>query len=370
MGPGIRLAKQVGRVPSMVVPLDADQEARFNALMADLDLVDMHQHTMVMPESVSDFRAYAESHDYTWGYEAARAGRWSVVGIACNMVGVAKVEEGSYLAFSDLVDEIALLLVDLARRSDVMVVRNVTDAEQARAAGKLGILLVAEHVALADQPYRIDVLYGLGVRLAGLTYTRKSPLGSGQNVDDDTGLTPLGREVVRRMNDVGMIVDLSHAGQRTALDTIEVSEAPTLFSHNAAFTLRQSRRTRRDEELRSCAEKGGLICVTSVPNSLSDDPRQDINCVLDHYDYLVQLVGEDHVGIGTDSVVGDHVGFTRALFLPPDAPPPPAPYLNGLESPADGFNIVRGLIARGYSDDAIRKISGQNALTLLRRVIG
>lgn len=365
-----QLVKQVGRVPSMVVPLDAAQEARFEHLMSEIALVDMHQHTMVMPESISDFGAYAESHDYTWGYEAARAGRWSVVGIACNMVGVAKVEEGSYLAFADLVDEIALLQADIARRDDVVLVRRTADAEQARAEGKLGILIVAEHVALADQPYRVDVLYGLGTRLAGLTYTRKSPLGSGQNEDDDDGLTPLGREVVRRMNELGMVVDLSHAGQRTALDAIEVSAAPTVFSHNAAYTLRQSRRTRHDEELQACAEKGGLICVTAVPNSLSDDPRQDINCVLDHYDYLVQLVGEDHVGIGTDSVVGDHVGFTRALFLPPGAPPPPAPYLNGLESPADGFNIVRGLIARGYSDATIRKIAGQNALSLLRRVIG
>jgi membrane dipeptidase len=354
----------------MVVPLDASGEARFKELLGDLDLVDMHQHTMVMPESIDEFVRYADSHDYTWGYDAARAGRWSLVGVACNMMGVAHVEEGSYLKFADLVDEIALLQTDLARRDDVRLVRHVRDAQEAQRAGQLGILVVAEHVALGDQPYRVEVLYGLGVRLAGLTYTRKSPLGSGQNEDNDEGLTPVGREVVRRMNRVGMVIDLSHAGQRTALQAIEASQAPVVFSHNAAYSLRASRRTRRDEELLACVKKGGLVCVTAVPNSLSDDPQQDINCVLDHYDYLVQLLGEDHVGIGTDSVVGDHVGFTRALFLPPDAPLPPAPYLDGLESPADGSNIVRGLIARGYSDGAIRKIAGQNALSLLRRVIG
>ena len=108
-----------------------------------------------------------------------------------------------------------------------------------------------------------------------------------------------------------------------------------------------------------------------MPNSLSDAPDQDINCVLDHYDYLVKLVGIDHVGIGTDTMVGDHVGFHK-VALGRDAPTRgfPAPYLNGLESPADGKNIIRGLIARGYEDDAIRKIAGQNALDLLRRVIG
>jgi membrane dipeptidase len=354
----------------MVVPLDSVQERRFAELMAGLALVDMHQHTMVMPESIDDFVAYADGHAYTWGYDGARAGRWSLIGIACNMVGVANVEEGSYLAFADLVDEIALLQADIARRTNVGVVLRVADAEHAQNNDKLGVLIVAEHLALGDQPYRVEVLYGLGVRLAGLTYTRKSALGSGQNEDVDDGLTPLGRDVVRRMNEVGMVIDLSHAGQRTALDAIAASEAPVVFSHNAAFSLRPTRRTRHDEELLACAAQGGLVCVTAVPNSLSDDPRQDINCVLDHYDYLVHLLGEDHIGIGTDSVVGDHVGFTRALFLPPDAPPPPAPYLNGLESPADGFNIVRGLIARGYSDATIRKIAGENALSLLRRVIG
>jgi membrane dipeptidase len=86
---------------------------------------------------------------------------------------------------------------------------------------------------------------------------------------------------------------------------------------------------------------------------------------------MVKLVGIDHVGIGTDTLIGDHVGFHK-VALGRDAPSHnfPAPYLSGLESPADGKNIVRGLIARGYDDDAIRKIAGQNALEFLRRVIG
>jgi membrane dipeptidase len=86
---------------------------------------------------------------------------------------------------------------------------------------------------------------------------------------------------------------------------------------------------------------------------------------------MVKLVGTDHVGIGTDTLIGDHVGFHKtALGRDVAGRQFPAPYLNGLESPADGKNIVRGLIARGYEDEAIRKIAGQNALDLLRRVIG
>jgi membrane dipeptidase len=176
--------------------------------------------------------------------------------------------------------------------------------------------------------------------------------------------------VVRRINALGMLIDLSYAGQRTALETIQVSEAPTVFSHNAAHQVRPTRRARKDEELQACIARGGMVCVTAVPNALSDEPAQDINCVLDHFDYLVKLVGVDHVGIGTDTTVGDHVGFTRVLMQQPGAPAPPAPYFNGLESPADGSNLVRGLLARGYGDADIRKLAGQNVLDLLRRVVG
>ena len=119
---------------------------------------------------------------------------------------------------------------------------------------------------------------------------------------------------------------------------------PVVFSHNAAYALRPNRRTRRDEELVACAENGGLIWITAVPNSLSDDPEQDIECVLDHYDYMVNLVGVDHVGIGTDTTIGDHVAFHKLMLGRDGLGEYPAPYLNGLESPADGGNIVRGLI--------------------------
>src|SRR5262249_56104804 len=115
--------------------------------------------------------------------------------------------------------------------------------------------------------------------------------------------------------------------------------------------------TRRAEGFRACAEKGGLVGTTGVPNSLSNDPHQNINSVLDHYDYLVKLVGVEHVGIGTDTLVGDHVGFhklgarRRSIGgLPKEVP---AAYLDGLESPADGKKLIPGLIARGHSDHTV-----------------
>jgi membrane dipeptidase len=371
----LRLAKQVGRVDSMLVPLGQEQQTRFERLMDTLTLVDMHEHPMVLTDDVHDLHAYFRTHAYEWGYEAVRHGGWTAVGTANGLSCSANSTEGSYARFEDLVEEVALMQTDLSKHaSDAVRVSCADDVLSARQRGVIAFLPTVEHLALGHELHRVDVLYGLGVRLAGLTYMRKTYVGDGQNERTDCGLSELGVEVVRRMNDLGMIVDLSHAGRRTALEAIDASRAPVIFSHNAAYALWPTARTRQDEDFLACTAKGGLVCVTAVPNSLSNDPHQNINAVLDHYDYLVKLVGIDHVGIGTDTLIGDHVGFHKlgaarrsASGLPSTFP---APYLDGLESPADGKNIIRGLIARGYSDVDIARIAGGNALDLLRRTIG
>jgi len=371
----MRLTKQVGRVDSMVVPLDREQQTRFERLMDTITMVDMHEHPMVLTDDVNDLHTYFRSHTYEWAYEAVRHGGWTAVGTANGLSCSANSSDGSFSRFEDLLEEVALMQADLTKNaSDVLRITSAADVLNARQRGAIAFLPTVEHLALGHELHRVDVLYGVGVRLAGLTYMRKTYVGDGQNERTDCGLSELGIEVVRRMNDLGMVIDLSHAGSRTALEAIEHSQAPVVFSHNAAHAIWPTARTRCDKDFVACADKGGLVCVTAVPNSLSNDPHQNINCVLDHYDYLVKLVGVDHVGIGTDTLVGDHVGFHKlgasrraASGLPSTFP---AEYLNGLESPADGKNIIRGLIARGYSDEDIARIAGLNAIDLLRRTIG
>src|SRR5262249_59286933 len=104
------------------------------------------------------------------------------------------------------------------------------DMLNARQCGTIGFLPTVEHLALGHELHHVDVLYGAGIRLAGLTYMRKTYVGDGQNERTDCGLSELGVEVVRRMNDLGMAVHLSHAGSRTALWAIEISRTPAGFS--------------------------------------------------------------------------------------------------------------------------------------------
>ncbi|MBI3977204.1 MAG: membrane dipeptidase [Chloroflexi bacterium] len=368
----IPLVKEFDRVPSMTVPLGREQEARFQRLMETTIMVDLHQHPMVLPESLDDFPEYLRSNDWRWGYQATRHGGWTAICTANILSVLAKSPEVSFARFADLVDEVGLMLADLARQGGgVAKIGRAGDIVSAKQQNRIGFLPTVEHLAIDNDLHRIEVLYGLGVRLAGLTYSRRNYIGDGQNERNDGGLSEFGVEVVRRMNDLGMAVDVSHASFRTAMDAIEHSRVPIAFSHNAAYAIRPTRRARKDEELLACARKGGIIGITAVPNALSDAPDQDINCVLDHYDHMVKLVGADHVAIGTDTLIGDHVGLhVKLLGRDRPAHKPPAPYLNGLESPAEGKNIIRGLIARGYGDEEIKKIAGQNAVDFFRRVIG
>ena len=362
-------ARQIDRVPSMMVPLDSGLEKRFQRLAEETVMVDVHQHPFVLPEDMGRFTDYLRTNSYGWGYDAVRHGGWSAVATANVFRGLLNAQDMSFVEYDDVLAEVSMMLADLSLQNDVVRVANAGDIESAKQQGKLGFLPTLEHLAIGHRIDRIDALYALGVRLAGLTYFRKNYIGDGLYERNDGGLSEFGIDVVHKMNALGMAVDLSHASFRTAMDAIEFSAAPVVFSHNAAYTIRPVRRTRKDEELLACAGKGGLIAITAVPNSLSDDPEQDIECVLDHYDYMAKLVGVEHVAIGTDTVIGDHVGFHRHMMAR-DAPRElPAPYLNGLESPADGKNIIRGLLARGHSDADIKRIAGGNALDFFRRVM-
>ena len=361
-GNSIPLAKQVVEGRSNAVTLDAGEEQRFQGLVEDVTMIDLHQHPMVKPEDPSRYMEYLRSGDYEWGYEAIRHGGFTAVGTANVYRGMLNAEDMSFIRFEDLLDEIGLMLSDVGRNDEVVKVSNSDEIEAAKQQGKVGILPTVEHLAIGNELQHVDVLYNAGIRLAGMTYRRKSYIGDGHLERNDGGLSLFGIEVIQRMNELGMVVDLSHASFRTAMDAIEFSEAPVAFSHDGSYTLGLKQgggeyaagRLRRDEELLACAKKGGIIGVTVQPSVISSwGSELSLDLLLDHYDYMVKLLGIDHVAIGTDSSIDVRTsGFVR-----------------GVDSPAEGKNIIRGLITRGYSDADILKITGGNALTFFRRVM-
>ena len=359
----IPLVKQVGRVPSMTVPLDAEQERKFQRLMEETIMIDLHQHPMVMPEDLGRNWEYLRGDSYTWGYEAVRHGGFTAVGTANVHRGMLNTNEMSFIRFADLLDEISMMLSDIERHDEVVKVSDAEQIEAAKQQGKVGFFPTVEHLAIGNELQLVDVLYNAGIRLAGLTYRRRSYIGDGHVERNDGGLSLFGIEVVQRMNELGMVVDLSHASFRTAMDAIEFSQAPVAFTHDGSHTLGQRQggseyaagRLRKDEELVACAQKGGIVGVTVQPSVIRSwgISELSIESLLDHYDYMVKLLGMDHVAIGTDS----SIGVTSSGSI------------SGLESPAEGKNIIRGLITRGYSDADIVKIAGGNALAFFRRIM-
>jgi len=219
----------------------------------------------------------------------------------------------------------------------------------------------------------VDRYYHLGQRVSQLTYNSRNLIGTGSTDRSDGGLSDFGVKIVERMNALGMAVDVSHCGDRTTLDAFEVSKKPVLITHSNARKLVSGHvRCKTDEAIMAMAKSGSVMGLTGVRNFVRDKEPTNINHVLDHVDYVRNLAGIDHVGVGSDI---DMHGYD-------DIPEPfysalKSSYKNsysfrgkldtdGFDHPKRIFDLTDGLIQRGYSDDDIHLVLGGN----FKRVLG
>jgi membrane dipeptidase len=175
---------------------------------------------------------------------------------------------------------------------------------------------------------------------------------------------------------VGVAVSVSHASEQTTLDVCEVSEAPVLLTHNAAKGVLGVPYSSTDECLETVARTGGVIGIKASPHTTASEshPRHTIESVMDHFEYVVDLVGIDHVTFGLDANYGDHAGMHERLSFGGSVDPPynwhpdieKVDYVKGMENPTEGFhNIIRWLVKNEYSDDEIQKVAGGNTLRVM-----
>lgn len=212
----------------------------------------------------------------------------------------------------------------------------------------------------------------------GIAYSEGNSLGYGLKEKNDGGLTEFGRQAVRRMNKLGIAIDVSHSGDKTSLDTIETSEKPIFITHAGARALWESNRLKPDSVIKACAEKGGVIGIEAAPHTTltKNHPHHNLESFMEHFEYCANLVGIDHVAFGPDVLFGDHVGlhkvFAAALSISASkgkTPFEPVEYVKGIENPSEAFpNIVRWLVKRGYSDQDIAKVIGGNIMRVLDEV--
>jgi membrane dipeptidase len=197
-------------------------------------------------------------------------------------------------------------------------------------------------------------------------YNKNNSLGGGCD-DQDGGLTNFGQEVLREMKRVGMVVCCSHTGERTSLEIMDTCENPVIYSHSNPRALKDHYRNISDRAIRACAATGGVVSVVGIGDFLGNNDNRS-ETVVQHIDYLVQLVGPDHVGLGLDYVFDeqeliDYLKNNPQLF-------PPDKYSSGIRMvrPEQLPEIVTGLLDRGYAAGDVQKILGANHLRVARQV--
>jgi membrane dipeptidase len=240
-----------------------------------------------------------------------------------------------------------------------MLATSADDIEAAFAAGRTAIVPAIENgYALGNDIAALDKFYRMGVRYITLTHNGHNQIADAaiprKDLEDvpaeHGGLSEFGRAVIGRMNELGILVDISHASKATMLQATKLSKTPILATHSSVRALCDHPRNLDDEQLYALRDTGGLVQITIVSNFLRLKARAldlSVSDIADHVDYAVHKIGIDHVGIGTDFDGGGGVrGFMNASQAP---------------------NLTKEFFKRGYTEEAVRKIWGGNFLRLLRQ---
>jgi len=377
------------------VPLSKTEEERFETVMENSVVIDLHAHPDISTENPLEGRDFDREGRNVLAYEALAAS-----GLDCvfdNMQdGSSFINTKHGWDWNSTLHDLGMRLCDIAHQDFLIHCKRVEDIESAHREGRIAWVAVLESAScIENEVDRLDVLYGLGVRSIGVNYSESNMLGSGLKEHLDGGLTDFGYDALVRMNKLGFLVDVSHTSDQTALEVIELSKDPIIVSHAGARSLTPTTRMFPDEVIQALAERGGVMAIEAAPNLTVTEkhPLHSIESYMEHIEYCIDLVGVDHVGCGPDSNYGDHVGlyltnleqhgklglghYTRpgkggeAKYLGIDMNVEQLKklkYVRGMENPTECLqNVCRWMIKHGYSDTEIAKIVGGNGLSLLKK---
>lgn len=344
------------------------------AMLARLDELESRQAPTgelveAMTEMTHDALLRGELDDYWSGWKA------SGVDVSCLTIGVDwGPDPFTYEAAMRDLQRYSRLFSEL---DGFVKVTSAADFERAHGDGKAGVLLAFQNTThFGDDLGTLERFFELGVRVIQLTYNDRNLVGDGCMESDPTGLSSFGGDVVRRMNDLGILVDLSHCSEPTSFEAVSASSTPVAITHAFARAVHDHDRGKSDELIKAVGADG-YVGVVLVPFFLTSDPHVTLDHFLAHIDHIADLVGIDHVGIGSDwspefapqivralnAEVGS-LGFRTEHRVDFGAK------IEGLHAWADWPNVTRALAAHGFSDDEIRGLVGGNFLRLFREVVG
>ena len=255
--------------------------------------------------------------------------------------------------------------------------KSVQDIQRAKREEKTAVIFGWQNASPIENDLdRLALFHALGVRIVQLTYNERNLLGNGCYERTDDGLSNFGVDAVREMDRLGILIDLSHVGDRTTLEAIETSKRPVAFTHANARSFFDHVRNKTDEALRRLAEKGGVVGANAFPIFLRNGYESTLADYVDAIDDLVERVGIDHVGIGTDFCQDQPHSFYDWLFAQqgtkyramPVRIRDPHVHPRGLETPAELPDLAAELLKRGYGEEDVAKVLGANWLRLFREV--
>jgi membrane dipeptidase len=245
---------------------------------------------------------------------------------------------------------------------------HVSDVERAKREGKLAVAFDIEGAdALSGNLDMISLYYRIGVRHMNLAYNKNNQFAGGC-LDTDIALTPLGRDAITEMNRVGMVVDCSHTGYRSSMDIMELSRKPVIFSHSNPRALCDHARNIRDDQIKACARTGGVVGVVAASAFLGSEDFPP--AMVRHINYIVDLVGVRHVGLGLDSVL-DPDELPKLFKLYPQAWPGASmeeQRKKKFGQPEILPQITDELLRNGYTQNDVSAIMGGNFMRVASEV--
>lgn len=373
------LSTDLNRVPPYSLHLTESEEKKLNGIFAKYPIVSLRDHGFIVPSKFEDILPYCSDLHTFFHYEGIAKSGVDVI-FENFMDGISTITSKNGLKWNDVIYLLGMRYADIARQNTVYIARSYSDLVKAKRLKQTALLPSLEAASILENEIdRVDMLYGFGIRCMGITYNEANTLGSGLVEKRDGGLTNFGRRVVERMNTLGMMIDISHCGDQTSMDVIETSRHPVLMTHAGARELWNTPRMKPDDLLKACAEKGGLIGICAAPNTTltKSSPDHTIESVMEHFEYIADLVGIDHVGLGPDTFFGDHVALQNAfddMLGISDSHSgedfEESPYVEGLENPSEAMrNMIGWLVKKGYPIKSIAKVAGQNAMRVMKEIL-
>ena len=312
--------------------------------------------------------------------------RRSGVTVACGTFSGAHRMSGAFDRASEAIAR-GYLFVD-ALGGALQIARRSGDIERIHRDGAHGIVIDFQNTTpFGDDLSRVDYFYNLGLRMVQLTYNLRNLVGDGCTEAHQGGLSYFGREMVQRLNEARILVDVSHCSEQVGWDAMKISTAPIVVSHSASKAVCYHDRGKTDELAKAVADHGGYFGVVIVPGFIAESPEATLDDFARHIEHLVDVMGIDHVGIGTDKT-GPGPG-TESIVQYPDSMPRHRPgsfdwagfrlkehrltpeyHLNGYRDFGDWPNLTVELAQRGFNEEELRKVLGLNFLRVFREVVG